>query len=263
MPSVTLGLVAMLVILLAGCSTLQRFGAITERGPQVSASPAPSAAPLQAMSLRTPVDPAAIPFEYRCEGRLAFTAADLATPPVSATDLAPLNGFAQEEFARATPGSAWRLVAEEGTHRLLVRVISPSLVEYVRLSYETYEGHSGGVVWAYAGSGDCVPWAFFGRRGVGGYLRFDDSVARPGPRSRRLHLLVSYIRACRSEVRVTGRPRVVMTDEAVIIGVPVRQRVNSANCGPSRPTVVTVRLPEPLGDRVVYDGGTLPIRRIR
>ncbi len=263
MRSLTLGLVAMLAILPAGCSTLQRIGAIAERGPVVSASPEPSARALQAMSLRSPVDPGAIPFEYRCDGRLGFSAADLTTPPVSAADLAPLDGFAQDELARATPGSAWRLAAEEGPKRLIVRVISPSHVEYVRLSYEMYEGHSGGMVWAYTGSGDCVPWAFFGRRGVGGYLRFDDAVARPGPRSRRLHLLVSYLRACRSEVRVTGKPRVVMTDEAVVIGVPVRQRVNSADCGPSRPTPITVRLSEPLGDRVVYDGGTLPIKRIR
>jgi hypothetical protein len=118
-------------------------------------------------------------------------------------------------------------------------------------------------VWAYAGSGDCEPWAVFGRQGLGGYLRFDDAVDRPGPRSRRLHLLVSYLRACRSEVRITGKPRVVMTDDAVIVGVPVRTRLAGDMCIQGPPTAITVRLPEPLGERVIYDGGTLPIKRIR
>lgn len=263
MPSLTLGLVAMLAILPAGCSTLQRIGAIVESEQAASASASPGPPPLEAMSLRSPVDPAAIPFEYQCDGRLGFTAADLTTPPVGLADLSPLDGFAQEEVERATPGSAWRLVAEEGTDRLLVRVTSPAHVEYVRLEYGTYSGASGGVLWKYAGSGDCEPWARFGRQGLGGYLRFDDDAPRLRAGSRRLHLLVSYLRACRSEVRVTGRPRVVMTDEAVIIGVPVRTRLAGDMCIEGRPTRITVRLPERLGDRVVYDGGTLPIRRIR
>ncbi len=263
MRSLTLGLVAMLAVLPAGCSTLQRMGAITEHELAASASASPGVAPLEAMSLRSPVDPAAIPFEYRCDGRVGFTAADLTTPPVGVADLSPLDGFAQEEVERATPGSAWRLIADEGPRRLLVRVTSPSHVEYVRLEYRTYAGASGGLLWAYAGSGDCEPWAWFEGEGLGGYLRFDDRVARPGARSRRLHLRVNYMRACRSEVRVTGRPRVVMTDEAVIIGVPVRTRLAGDMCIQGPPTRITVRLPEPLGDRVVYDGGTLPIRRVR
>jgi hypothetical protein len=266
MRSLSLGVVAMLAILAilaAGCSTLQRNGAIAEREQTASASAAPSVAPLEGMSLRSPVDPAVIPFEYRCDGRVGFTAADLTAPPVGVADLSPLNGFAQEEVERATPGTAWRLVFDEGPRRLLVRVTSPSHVEYVRLEYQTYAGASGGILWAYAGSGDCEPWAWFKGEGQGGYLRFDDDAPRPRASSRRLHLLVSYLLACRSEVRVTGRPRVVMTDEAVIIGVPVRTRLAGDMCIEGQPTRITVRLPEPLGDRVVYDGGTLPIRRIR
>jgi hypothetical protein len=34
-------------------------------------------------------------------------------------------------------------------------------------------------------------------------------------------------------------------------------------CNEGPPTPITVRLQERLGDRVVYDGGTLPIRRVR
>jgi hypothetical protein len=33
-------------------------------------------------------------------------------------------------------------------------------------------------------------------------------------------------------------------------------------CTPGAPTRVTVRLPEPLGDRDLYDAGTLPIRLV-
>jgi hypothetical protein len=56
-----LGLVAMLAMLLAGCGTLQRIGALAEHGPLGSAGPVPSAPALQAMTLRSPDDGGTLP----------------------------------------------------------------------------------------------------------------------------------------------------------------------------------------------------------
>ena len=53
-----------------------------------------------------------------------------------------------------------------------------------------------------------------------------------------------------------------MTDDAVLIAVPVETTSRSDTCPPGPPTRVTVRLPEPLGDRELYDAGKLPLRLV-
>jgi hypothetical protein len=63
--------------------------------------------------------------------------------------------------------------------------------------------------------------------------------------------------------RSVATPRVVVTEDAVAAAVPVLNLVDSANCNPGTPTPVIIRLPEPLGDRALYDAGILPMRRVR
>jgi hypothetical protein len=68
---------------------------------------------------------------------------------------------------------------------------------------------------------------------------------------------------CPSAVKVRGKPRVVTTEDAVAVVVPVVNRINSDACSPGEPTPVSIRLPEPLGDRALFDAGVLPMRRVR
>jgi heat shock protein HslJ len=58
-----------------------------------------------------------------------------------------------------------------------------------------------------------------------------------------------------------GKPMIEMTDEAALIAIPMRTtgaRGSGAAC--LGPTKLTIRLPEPLGQRTLYDAGSLPLR---
>ncbi len=234
---------------------------IAQLGHVTIPSPSPVAS---ARTIRSPVDPAVIPFRYTCSGVETFQADDLAGSRIDVATLGSLDEFTQSELATLAPGSGWRLVSDTPTNRLLVQVVDPIHMTYVRLELREGSGGPTGRVWAYAGSGDCEPRALFHRPGgVGGFLRLDPAAAVPGREARTLHLIVNYLRGCPSAVRIMGRPRVVMTPDAVLVGVPVRARVNSDVCHVGEPVPITVHLTRPLGDRTLYDASTLPIRRLR
>jgi hypothetical protein len=113
------------------------------------------------------------------------------------------------------------------------------------------------------GEGDCQPWARFEHlRALGGRWRLDPAFPPPDRRSTVLHALVTYP-GCPTAVEPRGRPRVATTDEAVAVAIPVVTTNTSDMCTPGKPSAVTIRLPEPLGDRTLYDAGTLPMREVR
>jgi len=62
-----------------------------------------------------------------------------------------------------------------------------------------------------------------------------------------------------SEGRIAG-PEISYTDETVTVTLGVRRLSGANSCPGNPPTAVTVRLDEPLGDRVLLDGGTDPPR---
>jgi len=112
------------------------------------------------------------------------------------------------------------------------------------------------------GEGDCRPWAVLAHpRGLGGRWRLDPAYPPPGRGATVLHALVTYP-GCPQAVNLRGRPRVVTTDAAVVVVVPVGTVFNSDACSPGEPTPVTIRLPEPLAGRTLYDAGTLPLREV-
>jgi hypothetical protein len=87
--------------------------------------------------------------------------------------------------------------------------------------------------WTWSGEGDCRPWAALSDPlALGGHWRLDPAFPPPTRRSRVLHALVVYS-GCPSAVRVRGVPRVVTTDAAVAVVVPVVNRVNSDACSPA------------------------------
>jgi hypothetical protein len=112
------------------------------------------------------------------------------------------------------------------------------------------------------GEGDCQPWARFEQlRALGGRWRLDPAYPPPDRRSTVLHALVTYP-GCPTAVEPRGRPRVATTDGAVVVVVPVVTTSTSDMCTPGKPSAVTIRLPERLGDRTLYDAGTLPMREV-
>lgn len=271
------GLLAGTMVTPRGVATPSPSAASTSVQPAASGEPAGSAPPAASVTpgpsvplaeFRFPVDPAVLPFDYWCGASRTFPATALVGPTAGPDDLGPLDVMARAELDDAPPGTAWRVAirGEDDGERLLVGVTGPSGVIYVRLRWDdmTQRSMGRGGAWRYTGSGDCRPSAEFERPVAGaGFLQLDPDARPPGPRARRVRLLVSHMRGCRDAVRIMGQPKLVMTDDAVVVAVPTRRRINTANCGRTGPTRLTVHLPEPLGDRVLYDASTLPLRRIR
>jgi hypothetical protein len=104
------------------------------------------------------------------------------------------------------------------------------------------------------GGGACTPSV----SGTGRW-RLDPAYEAPGPRTRTLHVL-GY-NGCNGTER-SGRARIHRTIEAVLIALPMRSVVRSVSGSCLGPARMTVRLPEPLGDRALFDAGELPLRRI-
>jgi hypothetical protein len=68
-------------------------------------------------------------------------------------------------------------------------------------------------------------------------------------------------RACASGQDATGRilePSITSTDVAVIVILAVRHREGGQDCPGNPPTPFLLRLPEPLGGRILLDGGVVP-----
>lgn len=68
-------------------------------------------------------------------------------------------------------------------------------------------------------------------------------------------------RACasgRSSEDRIGGPDIQLSDDAVILSFGVVPLPGAQDCQGNPPTAVTVRLPEPLGDRRLLDGGREP-----
>ena len=217
-------------------------------------------------ALWAPARPGDIPVSYTCNG-LAFTLMDLVDAPAP-DEISPPIGIGALFAVDETPAeSDWRVATVDDAQALLVRGIDPQSHDGDPLYYlevaRSESGLTGEPGWSWAGEGDCQPIAVFRKpRASGGYFRLDRRWSQPGPSSKALHLKVWASRDCRAEVQVHGDPVVAMTPDAVLVAVPVRNVVNTDMCDPGPPARVTVRLPEPLGDRAIYDMDALPLRQV-
>ena len=70
------------------------------------------------------------------------------------------------------------------------------------------------------------------------------------------------ILATRSRVRRRGKARIRTERDAVLIAIPMGNRIHSDMCHGLGPKPMTITLPKPLGDRALYDVGSLPIRQV-
>ncbi len=220
---------------------------VTEVG---TASPSPSSSPV---AIWTPIDLELIPWQYYCFLRFDPSA-------LVKTGGVPTDDPYLRDMVRSHGPDARLLMVDDRFALIGVITDGSYRSEFPLYQYELekFDGR-----WTWSGEGDCRPWAALSDPlALGGHWRLDPAFPPPTRRSRVLHALVVYS-GCPSAVRVRGVPRVVTTDAAVAVVVPVVNRVNSDACSPGPWTPVTIRLSEPLGDRALYDAGVLPMRRVR
>jgi PASTA domain len=206
-----------------------------------SASPSPAAATFH--QVFGDVAPEEIPFRYGCDAGLSFTASDLAygAPPVDP----PLVSMA-----------GWQFVGQDGPVAMFVSPpVQPRTIDDAPFQSQVYgleDGH-----WSLSGWGDCAPEATFQRqRAFAGYWEL---AGAPGPDATSFVIRVWDSEGCRGSVRVQGGPRVLVTEEAVLIAMAVHGPPGGDSCHPGRPSRMTINLDEPLGDRVILDAGRLPM----
>ena len=156
------------------------------------------------------------------------------------------------------PDATFREVARDRGHVLFLHERPGVSVEVGgRYIYVKAEHISTG--WRWAGYGDCHPMAVW----PPGYGRanwiLDPAFRAPGPNSRTLHLLVTE-ETCSGGRSATGRisPAFVTWDaQLVVIELFVQTLPGDHECPGVPPTPATLRLPVPLGDRTLFDAGTI------
>ena len=90
----------------------------------------------------------------------------------------------------------------------------------------------------------------------------DPAAPAPTPTSTTIHALVRE-QSCASGKTPEGRvepPAIDLTDTAVTITITIRRRPGAQDCQANPPFPLTVTLPEPLGDRTLFDGAGTPPR---
>lgn len=246
-----------------------RTNAASDTPPPRAPASLPSSAPVgddgtvEVAILWGAIRPDDIPVLYTCEAPDTFTAAELASAP-EPEDVSPsilISSVTDPEETASYGG--WRVVADDGERTLVIaarddrsRASQRWPVYYVQLARAS-------TGWTWQGEGDCKPSARFPETMAGGgFWRLDGRFPLPRPDSCALHIKVWDDRECRSSVEVRGEPIVEMTDDAVLVAIPVARTSVGDMCTPGRPTRLRVQLPEPLGNRDMYDIGALPLRLV-
>jgi hypothetical protein len=229
-------------------------GGGTGQGRETAGSEA--ASPFEA--LWRPLRAGGIPFRYRCNAEDSFTATDLADASPAAQAPDPLaEAIAQWGGRMLDEGSDWYRVSQVDDRVLALAPTSDDRfpVEELELKRTTTEG-PGYETWDFAGGGDCRPEAVLGG-GIAGQWRLDLRFPAPGRKTRTLHVL-GY-NGCNGTEK-TGPARVHVTDDAMLIAIPMASILPGDACAGLGPVRMTVKLPEPLGRRTLYDAGSLPLR---
>jgi hypothetical protein len=155
-------------------------------------------------------------------------------------------------------GPSFREVSRDSANVLFLREpdqpgvveAGPYLVEKV-----TFDG----TAWRATGGGDCrpqgVPGAGFGQA----TWKLDPAFSRPHADTRTLHLLVMEL-SCSGGQSASGRISpafVVVSRDEIAIEVFVEGKPGGGDCQSNPDTPATLRLPSPLGDRTLFDVGTV------
>ena len=197
-----------------------------------------------------PLDAEDIPFDYTCAAGVTFTTADLATASPIADVSDALATVIEEVGPQISDGEADWYVVRQTDDLALALAPGRSWVDD-QLLERTDEG------WRFrTGGSGCEPRSVVGDTSIGRW-RLDPAFPAPDPTTQRLHVL-GYL-ACDGSERA-GEPMIHLTDDAALIAIPMRTTRSGGSGACLGPTKMTIRLPEPLGDRTLYDVGSLPIR---
>ncbi|HUF06636.1 MAG TPA: hypothetical protein VMP86_04515 [Candidatus Binatia bacterium] len=180
----------------------------------------------------------------------AETAADPAAQALRrhlATDDIEINGL---------PDAGWIEAARSGSQVLYLapEPTSEGSWHFVTVDLE-------GAAWDVGGWGGCALQPDVGP--LFGIASFRIAPgAELGPDVTEIHVLVTE-RACNSGEDASGRivnPAVVLGEERVVVTFAVRPRGGDQTCPSNPETPFVLELPEPLGDRALFDGSTVPPR---
>jgi len=207
------------------------------------------------------VDPRAVVLNVTCGGP-AFPAAilgeagdaELARSPEAAALRALLDGPEAQDLL---PRSGWTLAVRDES---LVVFVAPSPPGSEPPMVEVTLELTGGT-WRPAGFGQCWPQA-----DVGPNLGLASFRVAPheelSPETEAVDVLVTE-RACNSGQDARGRvvrPAVILADDTVTVVFAVVPRGGMQECPSNPETPVLLELPEPLGERRLLDGSSVPPR---
>jgi hypothetical protein len=153
------------------------------------------------------------------------------------------------------PDSGWTFVGRDATHAEYVTDGGDQGFFSVTLAKEVGP-------WQVTGWGGCSPMRVL-PEGVGNASWAVAPGQSIGPATMRFEALVTE-QACASgrssEGRVVG-PDILEVDDEMLVTFGVRSLPGDQECPGNAPTRVVIVLPEPLGDRRLLDGSTLPPRQ--
>lgn len=116
--------------------------------------------------------------------------------------------------------------------------------------------------WKAVAYGECRRLEPVDERGRAAVWRLDRGSPKPSPESTEIPVLVTE-QDCASGEPATGRiaePRVHVGARRVVVSIFVRPGDGAETCPSNPPTPYVLRLPEPLGNRALLDGGRIPFR---
>lgn len=167
------------------------------------------------------------------------------------------------KFGSEFPGSStwsWRLAGSDATGAIFLALSDdPGSPGWVSIEVE-----AGATGWHPLNMGYCEPVVVLSAEVGPASWALDPAFAPPTADTTELHILV-WERACSSGSPATGRmsaPVIEYTPETVTITIGVRPLQVAPGTGLTCPmppgTPAIVRLPEPLGERALLDGGQVP-----
>jgi hypothetical protein len=153
--------------------------------------------------------------------------------------------------AQSWPTTGWRVVERSAAS---VTWMAPGTGTWWIATFQPVDGG-----WMFSEGGEChlqiaLP------DGVGFASWRLDPDRRPAPDTTTIHVLGTEM-SCAGGKAPVGRvlaPIVLPTDEAVTIALVVRHVPGGADCEGNPEFVQDVTLPQPLGDRPLFDGSTVP-----
>jgi hypothetical protein len=155
------------------------------------------------------------------------------------------------------PDPTFQEVARDSNAVLFLYEQPADTIEDFRYLYKRVEQF--GIDWRLAGSGDCTPRAVAPPGYGQATWTLDPAFRTPGSDTRTLLILVNQLE-CSSGRSASGRisPAFVTWDEReLVIEVFVQSIPGGGDCQGVSPTPATLRLPVPLGDRTLFDAGTI------